>query len=144
VEQACKNGYFTIGLKPEFKWRSQTNRNKYRCPILIACEKATSGMSPIVEVNIPEVADGRVNGCFALDEDRKLWLCHRGNKLTVNQNDKITKKSIHRHFKEWLEPSIDGKAFTRIIPVFALDSKAIGLEIADFAQEVKALKARYK
>ena len=139
-----KGGYLTIGFKPAFKWSSQVNSSKLRCPILISLEKASSGIAPLVEVNIPEVADRLVNGCFSLDEDRQLWLCHRGNKLTVNQNEKISKKAIHRHFKGVLVPVVDGDVGAKVIPLFALDSKRIKSGLIEFAREIEALKAKYR
>jgi len=139
-----RGGYLTIGFKPGFNWTSQTNSKKRRCPILITLEKAVAGMSPLVEVNIPEVADRLINGCFSLDEDRQLWLCHRGNKLTVNQNEKITKNAIHRHFRESLVPAADGDICVKIIPIFALNSDGIKPGLVDFAQKIEALKAPYR
>jgi len=101
-------------------------------------------MAPLVEVNIPEVANRLVNGCFSLDEDRRLWLCHRGNKLTVNQNEKISKKEIHRHFKGTLVPVIDGNVGAKVIPLFAFDSKGIKSGLVEFARKVEMLKAKYR
>ncbi|MFL5351491.1 hypothetical protein [Archangium sp.] len=135
-----KGEYLTIGFKPDFRWSSQSNASKRRCPVLISLEKAHDGMSLLVEVNIPRKADRRVNGCFSLDEDHQLWLCHRGTKLTVNQTDKITKEKIHRHFRKKIVPAADGDACVRIIPLFPLNSKRIRFELLEFAQEVAKLK----
>jgi hypothetical protein len=139
-----KGGYLTIGFTPAFKWYSQVNSSKLRCPILISLEKASNGISPLVEVNIPKVADRLVNGCFSLDEDRQIWLCHRGNRLTVNQKEKIPKKAIHRHFKGILVPAMDGDAGAKVIPLFALNSQGLKSGLVEFARNVEMLKAKYR
>jgi hypothetical protein len=70
---------FTIAIGDEGRWTSRT-------PVLLAREESYSGMTPVVEINVP-VADGRinrkVNGWLCMDDNGDFFRVHRGTRFTV-------------------------------------------------------------
>lgn len=129
-------------------------------PLQVAIGTDADVFTPTVEINIPFAPTRRVNGCFACDTRGKLWLCHRGIGLTSNRPRKsiastkkqsrnkksqkrggrIPKEVIHRHFRNWLQPSEDRGTTTKIIPITSLSSPDLLADLARFAAEVATLK----
>jgi hypothetical protein len=116
-------------------------------PIVLALRQAASAFTPIVEINIPPQANRSVQGCFAFDEHKQLWLCHRGSRLTVQayQRKRLSKRMIHTYFRNWLVPSREqnGTASDReayIIRVTTLPEKNIQRNLQSFAERVEKLK----
>jgi hypothetical protein len=120
-------------------------------PFVATIEPFFSGISPMVEANIP-LKDGRksitrdrkVNGCFARDATGRVWLCHRGAKMTVHPGG-VPKKVIHHHFQKWLVTAHDGRKKNTIIendiiPIAHLEPGELCYSLYRFAESVRELK----
>lgn len=131
--------HLTVGVSPDHEMKAGA-------PILIKIGPFEGSITPTVELNIPIKnrrkrisRDGRVNGCFARDDDATIWLCHRGIRLTVNPS-KIPKNVIHRHFQKWLVSLDDNGKKKKIIPVAPLESDELPFSLAHFGESVRQLK----
>ncbi len=114
-----------------------------RTPVLIALSAAHPRICPVVEVNIPDTRgtpDRRINGTFARGPEGKLWLLHRGTRLT-SHGGVITKAEIHAHFASRLIDVEDDGQVTPMIPIACLDVDRLVADLRDFAEAVHALKA---
>jgi hypothetical protein len=125
---------FTIAIGDEGRWTSRT-------PVLLAREESYSGMTSVVEINVP-VADGRinrkVNGCLCMDDNGDFFRVHRGTRFTVTPYV-VTKASVHKHFAKWLTLVDDGDEKTPVIPVGPIVQGFVEHALA-FADAVAILK----
>lgn len=120
-------------------------------PFVATIESFSSGISPTVEANIPLkdrresiTRNRKVNGCFARDATGRVWLCHRGARMTVHPGG-IPKEIIHHHFQKWLVTAHDGKKNNTIIendiiPIACLEPGELCYSMHRFVESVGELK----
>jgi hypothetical protein len=137
------NGRLAVGFSIERKMKSGR-------PIVLALDQSTPPFTSTVELNIPPQANRRVQGCFARDAKGKLWLCHRGSRLTVqaSQRKRLTKQVIHRYFDHWLISAWEqigtkrGKTL-KVICVAPMPTPHLHRCLLHFAKHVKKLKGAW-
>jgi hypothetical protein len=130
------DGQLTIGFSRRRRWNSKV-------PVLITVGPFVDGGSPTVECNIPcQGRNRRVNGCFALDETGRIWLCHRGGPLTVSPG-RIPKRLVHRHFWKWLVKAWDVDRNSDVIPVAPLSDAELTFSLGQFAKSIRELKEQW-
>lgn len=129
-----RSGPLAVALGGQNYWGSRT-------PFLLACAEAPHGITPTVEVNIPQgsgAPDRSVNGCVCVDERGRFILVHRGSSFTVTPW-KVPKKAVHRHFSKWLQVVEDGDRQASVIPIGPI-GRGLVEQMALFAQMVLQLK----
>lgn len=118
---------------------------KGRTPVIVALEAVRERMCSNVEVNIPDGSrplNRNVNGVFGREPDGRLWLLHRGVRLTAHGGT-IRKREIHDRFRSLsrLVVADDDDRQTEVIPVALVEAGEIIRGLREFAGIVLALKA---
>lgn len=138
---------WSLGSKTLLLGFSTKHRMNSGRPIVLALKQSASALTPTVEINIPPQPNKRVQGCFAFDEHRRLWFCHRGSRLTVQayQRKRLKKQMIHRYFRDWLVLAREQSDKTSVresyvIRVTPLPGKNTHRNLRSFAKRVEELK----
>ena len=112
-----------------------------RVPHLLRLDRDDGGLTPDIEINIAPVLERKVSGVY-LRDGKSLWLATRG-RFTAYRGT-LPRERVFRDFEKWLIDAADGDSRAQVIPVAALDSAALGDDLADFVRAVVALKADYR
>jgi len=122
--------WWTMKEEPDRYWNSfgtQEPKWSTKYPHSIVCE-----------INLPKEVNRRLAGAFAVDENHKMYLLHRGR--IGGGREGIGKTLFEENFPPDDWTTVYEGEFSRLVKVAAMDSNRLPNQVANFVHEVERVK----